>query len=217
MYKQKLINELVDNKIVTIIRGLDKEKIFNTVEALAKGRIKFCEITFSQLGSPSDEETGEILYELSKRYDGKVHIGAGTVLNTRQVEIAKEAGAKYIISPDTNETVVRRTLELGMVSIPGAFTPTEISHAHNLGADLVKVFPCDLLPTEYFKAVSAPLPKVKLMATGGLNIHNIKSYLNSGVACCGIGSGIVNKRIISEGRYDDITDLAKSFVYTIMD
>lgn len=215
MDRESLIKEIEKEKLIVIIRGLKKPELLKTVEAIALGGIKFCEITFSSTSSPSDEEVGESIHALVTKFDGLVHIGAGTVLTQKQVEIAKNAGAEYIISPDTNKLIIEKTLNLGLVSIPGAMTPTEISYANRCGGDFIKVFPSDILSPSYFKALKAPLSNIKLLTVGGINLNNITSYLDVGVSGFGIGSGIINKKLIQNNDYNSITDLAKSFVYKV--
>ena len=129
--------------------------------------------------------------------------------------IARDAGAKYIISPNTDEKVIKKTNECGMVSIPGALTPTEIQYAHACGADFVKLFPADNLGIGYIKAVLAPLSHIKLLAVGGVNENNLKDFLNVGVKGVGIGSNITKKELIKQGQYDEITKLAKKYTIQI--
>lgn len=211
MKKRAIITDIIQNKIIAIVRGLSTEETVKTVEALYKGGIRFAEITFDQSGKTSWEDTADCINKLAEQFKNKVIIGAGTVMNIKQVELAYEAGAEYIISPDTNETVIKKTVELSMVSIPGALTPTEIAYAYSCGADFVKIFPITSLGPDYVTAVLAPLAHIPMLAVGGINIENMNQYLNAGIKGFGIGSNIINKQYIKNGEYDKITSLAKKY------
>lgn len=210
--KEKIINALCENKIIAIIRGVDREKLISLSEALYKGGIRFIEITYSADGKITDEKTAECIKLLCDNFKGKMYIGAGTVLSTKQVELTKNAGGQFIISPDACETVIKRTCELGMVSIPGALTPTEIQAAHKAGADFVKLFPVANLGADYVKAVKTPLSHIKLLAVGGINTENICDYLKLGICGFGIGGNITNKEMLENNDYEALENLARSYV-----
>ena len=152
---------------------------------------------------------------LVKHFEGRMYIGAGTVLTPEQVELVAEAGGRFVISPDTNTGVIEKTKQLDLVSIPGALTPTEVQTAHRAGADFVKLFPVDGLGNAYVKAISAPLSHIKFLAVGGVNEENMASFLRAGVCGFGIGSGMVNRKLIEAGDYGAITELAKKYVAVI--
>ena len=122
--------------------------------------------------------------------------------------MTKEAGGGFIISPNTKERVIKRTAELDMVSIPGAFSPSEIEAAHEFGADFVKLFPVTNLGTEYVKAVKAPLSHIDLLAVGGIDLDNIPLYKQAGVCGFGIGSNITDKSMIANEDWQGIAELA---------
>lgn len=212
---EELIKTVEKEKIIVIVRGVEKKKLIPLAEAMYKGGIRFIEITYSADGSISDEETAENIKMLSERFDGRMYIGAGTVLSESQAELTKSAGGRFIISPDTNPDVIKRTKELGMVSMPGALTPSEIQLAHRSGADFVKLFPITNLGVDYVKAVRAPLSHIKLLAVGGINENNISDYLKAGVCGFGIGSNIVSKKLIAENNFEAITELAKKYVSAV--
>ena len=116
-------------------------------------------------------------------------VGAGTVTNTHLVDLTHAHGGQYIISPDTNVSVIKKTKELGMISMPGAMTPSEVITAHNAGADIVKLFPASDLGPRYLKAVRAPLNHIKIMAVGGINQKNMPDFLAAGACGFGVGGG----------------------------
>ena len=211
----RLIQLIENEKIIVIVRGIVSEKLIPLAEAMYSGGIRFLELTYSADGRVSDEKNAENIKMLSEHFENKIYIGAGTVLNERQVELTKEAGGKFIISPDTNPCVIQRTKELGMVSIPGALTPSEIQVAHRSGADFVKLFPITNLGADYVKAIKAPLSHIRLLAVGGVNENNLSEYLRAGVCGFGIGSNIVSKKLVDENNYEEITELAKKYVSAV--
>ena len=210
--RDKIINSVLENKIIVIVRGVARDKLIPLAQAMYEGGIRLLEITFSADGSTSDEVTGDNIKMLVNHFGDRLHVGAGTVLTEKQVELVKEAGGKFIISPDTNERVIKRTRELSLVSMPGALTPTEIMVAHTAGADFVKLFPISSLGAEYVKAVKAPLSHVKLLAVGGIHDKNMAEYIKAGVCGFGIGSNITDKALINAGEFEKITALARKYV-----
>lgn len=209
--RSRVIEAIEREKIIVIVRGVAADKLIPLAEAMYEGGIRLLEVTYSADGSVSDEETAKNIEMLSKHFEGRMYIGAGTVITEKQVELTKKAGGKFIISPDTYENVIRKTRELDMVSMPGALTPTEIQKVYRCGADFVKLFPITNLGTEYVKAVKAPLSHIKFLAVGGINENNMADYLKAGVCGFGIGSNIVNKKFIDSGDYASITQLAKKY------
>lgn len=210
--RDQIIKSVEENKIVAIVRGIKREDLLPLAEALYEGGIRLMEITYSADGSISDEETADRIKMLVSHFEGRMFIGAGTVLTEKQVELTKNAGGTFIISPDTYENVIKKTRELGMVSMPGALTPSEIQAAHRYGADFVKVFPMTAMGADYLKAVKAPLSHIKMLAVGGVNLDTMKEYLKAGASGFGMGSNFIDKKLIAEGRFDMITDLAKKYV-----
>lgn len=209
--RQEVISEVEKNKIIVILRGYTNEQVIKTVEAMAKGGIKLVEVTFDQSGKITDEETASNIRAIKEHFEGRIRVGAGTVMTVEQVELAYKAGAEYIISPDCYEPVIRKTRELGMVSMPGALTPTEAANAHRWGADFVKLFPNSEMKISYLKALIAPLSHIKFLAVGGINLENFKDYLNAGAKGVGMATNIADRKAILEGDWDKITSLAKSY------
>ncbi len=176
-------------KFMVIARGVPPEKILDHAAALIRGGVKVFEVTFDPRRGMDD--TVKSLKLLKKHFDNELCLGAGTVLNTDAVEAAHDAGVSFIVSPDTSEKVIVRTRELGMVSIPGAYTPNEIVRAHELGADIVKIFP--VLPDQvnYVKVVTAPLAHIPFMVTGGVNPGNVIEFLKTGAIVLGAGATVI--------------------------
>ncbi len=209
--KTEIIRAIEDYKIIAILRRIYMKDFLQTVDALYKGGIRLMEVTFDQAGGFSEETTVEQIKLIKSHYNGQVLAGAGTVMNTRQVRAAYEAGAGYIISPNTSREVIEETVRLGLVSMPGALTPTEIQNAHEWGADFVKVFPADDLGPAYIKGISAPLNHIKLIAVGGISADNLTDYIKAGAVGVGVASSLVNRSLIDSGQFDSLTGLARKF------
>lgn len=213
--REQVIQTIEKEKMVVIVRGVERQKLIPLAEAMYEGGIRLLEITYSANGAVSDEDTAENIRMLSEHFGDRMYIGAGTVIKPEQVDLTKAAGGKFIISPDAYEAVIKRTRELDMVSMPGALTATEIQAAHRAGADFVKMFPITNMGTEYVKAVKAPLSHIRLLAVGGVDQNNIKDYLKAGVCGFGVGSNIINKKMLAEGDFAGITALAKEYVAAV--
>lgn len=213
--RKKIIEAVEREKIITIVRGVRPEYLIPLAEAMYEGGIRLMEITYDATGKVSDEETARNIELLATQFEGRMFVGAGTVIRENQVELTKKAGGQFIISPDTFESVIEKTRELDMVSMPGALTPTEIQSAHRMGADFVKMFPIVNLGLDYVKAVKAPLSHIKLLAVGGVNESNMTDFLGAGISGFGIGTNIVNKKLIEAGEFDEITELAKRYTERI--
>lgn len=204
----KLINE---KKIIAILRKVPMDAFADTVKALYEGGIRMMEVTFDQSGEMFEETTCDQIRYIKDNFP-QISPGAGTVMTVEQVKKAIDAGAQYIISPNVNENVIKETLKLGAVSMPGAFTPSEAANACAWGADYVKIFPVGNMGAGYVKDVSAPLSNVRFLAVGGINDKNMKSFLDAGCVGVGIGSCLVNKKMIKERRFDELKELAKKYV-----
>ncbi len=212
MSEDKTISTILENKIIAIVRGIAGDRILNTAKALYAGGIRAIEVTFNQSSSTCVEDTSNAIEALCSEFGECMCVGAGTVISQEQLYAANKAGAKYIISPHLDLEIVRETKKLGLVSMPGCFTPSEIVAAHAAGADIIKLFPAGVLGIPYIKAIRAPISHVPLAAVGGVDENNIKDYMGAGISCFGIGSNIVKESLIKDGQYDEITELAKKFV-----
>ena len=215
--KEQIIKAIENEKLVVIVRGIERKDLIPLAEAMYAGGVRLLEITYSADGSTSDEETADRIKMLAERFDGRMYIGAGTVLTEKQVELTAAAGGRFIISPDTNEAVIKKTSYLGLVSMPGALTPTEIQTAHKAGADFVKVFPAGNLGVEYVKSVKAPLSHIKMLAVGGINLESIPDYKKIGISGFGLSSNIIDKKKVEAGDFASITALAEKYVNLIKD
>lgn len=212
MEKNEVVSSILEHKIIAIMRGLDPIACLSTAKALYVGGIRLVEVTFDHHSQNGLMNTVEAISMIREHFGNDFFVGAGTVLTSEEVEMAARAGAQYILSPDTNPVVINRTLELELVSIPGALTPTEIMAAYNAGADFVKIFPASELGPDYIKAIRSPISHVRLLAVGGVHDGNAHDFLAAGVIGLGIGGNLVNKNWIALKQYEKITDEAKKLV-----
>lgn len=209
MTQQEIMQRVLEEKVIAIVRGVEPAQCMKVAEALYAGGIRLMEVPFNAKDPSSDETTAACIAALAEKYGETMLVGAGTVLNVRQVERTAEAGGKYIIAPNVDVDVIRRTVELGMVSMPGAMTPTEIQTAHEAGAGFVKLFPAANLGTDYVKAIRAPLSHVKLLAVGGVSEKNFADFLKAGMVGAGVGGNLANKAWIENGEFEKITEVAR--------
>lgn len=206
-------DKILTGGIITILRGLDLNLAEKAIAAIHAGGIHLAEITFDQTAPP--EITAHIISALTKKFEGQVLIGAGTVMTVEQLYEAYNAGAAFIISPNTDSLIIHETKRLGLLSIPGAYTATEVARCYADGADIVKIFPSDTAGPSYIKALRGPLNYIPLAAVGGVNLENIQDFFKAGVCCVGIGSNIVNKNTLLENNFDKIRMLAAAYAAKI--
>lgn len=204
-----VLEAIYSGKIITILRGLSPEDTLHAVQAICDGGISLAEITFDQTKPPC--VTADVIRTLCGHFSGRMHIGAGTVMTMEQLHAAYDAGAEYIISPNADLDIIRETKRLGLVSIPGAFTATEVSQCWAAGADIVKIFPADSVGPAYLKALRGPLHHIPLSAVGGVTLDNIRSFLEAGACCVGIGANIIDKKAVLAGDFDAIRSLAAAY------
>lgn len=203
------------DRLVILARGIRTEVLAQALEACADAGVTLFESTFDHRVDDPVTENREKLKALKKALGDRIRFGAGTVLCKEEVQAAFDAGCEYIISPDSNEEVIRETKRLGMLSIPGAMTPTEICHAWNIGADVVKLFPADDVGFHYIQNLKGPLPHIPLMATGGVNPVTIPQFLKAGITAVGTGITVFRPDLVAAEDYEGIGVLAKMHVDAI--
>ncbi len=184
-------DRIVSGGVIAILRGIPKDKLIPLAEAITKGGVKNIEITLVHTNEETIKGSLEKINMLANS-GLDIFVGAGTVLTAEQVHLAKDAGANYIISPDAKESVIKETKKLGLLSMPGALTPSEIAMAYDWGGDIIKVFPANAMGPDYLKAVKAPLKHVPVAAVGGVNISNVQKYIDAGACCIGVGGVLAN-------------------------
>jgi len=210
--REAMIQKILDEKVIAIVRGIYGEDCLNLARALHEGGVNLLEVTFDQKSAAERQRTCDTIHLLTETLGNSMAFGAGTVTTVEMVEMAREAGSRFIISPDTNEAVIRATVAADMVSIPGALTPTEIAHAHNCGADFVKLFPANAMGPAYLKSICAPLSHVRILAVGGVDERTVGDYLAAGAVGAGVASCLFKKEWVQAGEWARITEASKAFV-----
>ncbi len=203
------LSRIIDSGVIAVIRLKNKSSIKNVVNALVKGGIKCVEITMTV------PDADQIISELDKEFQDSIILGAGTVTKSEDAQMLISNGAKFIVSPILNMDIIKTCNKADIVCIPGCFTPTEIFNAWNSGADIIKVFPATSLGPRYIKDLLAPFPEIKLIPTGGVSIDNAGEWILAGAAAVGIGSNLLDPKLISENKYEEITKLAKQLIENI--
>ena len=206
MGRQHDIERIQSEGIVAIIRAPSSEQLVNVARALYEGGINVIEVTFTVPG------VLEILADVRKDLGDKILLGAGTVLDTETARAALLAGAEFIVSPTVNRDVIELCNRYDKVVIPGAFTPTEVLAAWEAGADVVKIFPAGGGGPGYLKAIHGPLPQIRLMPTGGVDLSTLGDFVKAGACSVGLGSALVEKRAVEEGNMARIRELAGQYV-----
>lgn len=207
---EQILETIEKKKIIVIVRRTYGEDLMNLTRALHDGGIRLMECTFDQSDPECLKKTGDSIRMLTEAFPD-MYFGAGTVLNRDQVNAAAKAGGRFIISPNTNTDVIGYTKSLGLISIPGAMTPSEILAAHDAGADVVKLFPAIDLGLTYVKNIKGPISHVKLLATAGVNEENFADFLKVGYIGAGISGRLTDKKVIACGNFEEFTHRAEAF------
>lgn len=213
--RQQVIEKIIEKKVIAIVRGIYDEECLGLARALHAGGVDLMECTFDQESAEERQKTVNTIKLLIAELGDQMCFGAGTVTSVEMVNLAKEAGAQFIVSPNTDEAVIRATVAADMVSIPGALTPTEIKFAHDCGGDFMKVFPACNMGISYFKNIRAPLQQCRLLAVGGVNEKDAADYMAAG--CCGVGVAgcLFKKEWIRAGEWEKITEASKALLNTL--
>jgi 2-dehydro-3-deoxyphosphogluconate aldolase / (4S)-4-hydroxy-2-oxoglutarate aldolase len=209
MSKEDPLRQILDGGIVAVVRSPDGAQLVEVARALVDGGVKAVEITLTV------PDALDVMRQVRQALGTRILLGAGTVLDPETARAALLAGAEYIVSPTVNLDVIRLCQRYDKVVMPGAFTPTEILTAWEAGADIVKVFPADVLGPPFFKALRGPLPQVRLMPTGGVDLTTAAAFLQAGACCLGIGGQLVEPKAVAARDFDRIRDLARQYVQVV--
>lgn len=204
--KESILSRVRAVGLLAVIRGPSPQLTLQMVEALVAGGVSGIEITYS---TPN---AAEVVKTLDGRYGESILLGMGTLTEVRQVAEAQQAGARYIVSPHLDESLAQAMISTGLLTMIGAFTPSEVVHAHHLGSDVVKLFPGSLGGPAYLKALRGPFPHIPMMPTGGVSQDNIGEWLAAGAIAVGAGSNLCPTTLAKEGRFEEITSIARTFV-----
>lgn len=206
-----LLSMIETQKVIAICRKIYGSDLLTIADALLQGGIHLIEVTFDQKDADCLQKTSRAIAALKTRFPN-MQVGAGTVLTKEQVSAAADSGATFIISPNTSPNVIEFTKSRGLVSIPGAMTPSEILLAHDAGADFVKLFPAAALGIPYAKSILSPISHVRLIATGGIGVDNLEQFLAAGFAGAGVGGSLCDTKLIAAGKCGALTSLARALM-----
>jgi 2-dehydro-3-deoxyphosphogluconate aldolase/(4S)-4-hydroxy-2-oxoglutarate aldolase len=203
--KEKQLAQVLDSGIVAVIRSPESQQLVDVARALADGGVTVIEITMSV------PRALDVLGQVREALGDRILLGAGTVLDAETARAVLLAGAEFIVAPTLNLDVIRLCRRYDRLVMPGAFTPTEILAAWEAGADIVKVFPADVVGPAFFKALQGPLPQIRLMPTGGVDLTTAAAFIKAGACCLGIGGQLVEPRAVRERNFDRIRELARQY------
>jgi 2-dehydro-3-deoxyphosphogluconate aldolase/(4S)-4-hydroxy-2-oxoglutarate aldolase len=206
MPKPDQLSRVHSSGIIAVIRAASGELLADVAEALLAGGVDVMEVTFTV------PRAHQVLERVAERLGNRILLGAGTVLDTETARIALLSGAEFIVSPTVNTDVIQLCRRYDKLVLPGALTPTEVLTAWEAGADIVKIFPSDLTGPAYLKALAGPLPQVRMMPTGGVNLQTAADFLKAGAFALGIGGSLVDPQAVAAGDLKKIESLAKQYV-----
>ncbi|KHD85594.1 bifunctional 4-hydroxy-2-oxoglutarate aldolase/2-dehydro-3-deoxy-phosphogluconate aldolase [Bacillus ginsengihumi] len=209
--KVKLLQRLLDGGVIAVIRRVPGDKMIPLAESLIEGGVTALEVTLDHPDALSSIRT------LSAQLKSRAIVGAGTVIDSASATMAIHHGAEFIFSPSLHQDAIKTALRYGKVAVPGVMTPSEMITAMEWGADMVKIFPASGLGVKYIKDVKGPLSHIPVIPTGGVNLENVSSYIEAGVAAVGVGGNLVNLKLIEEGNFKKITESAKQYVHAVQE
>ena len=209
MKKEEVIKSLLECGAVAVIRLSDPNKLIKVAKAIYEGGVSGIEITMTVPNAI------EVIADANKEIGAYMNVGVGSVLDANTAQRAIDAGANYVVSPIFKKDIVEMAHRNGVPAMPGAFTPTEIQTAFEAGADVVKVFPADVVGMAFFKGVLAPMPHLKLMPTGGVTLTNAGDWLRAGACAVGVGTALLDKKAIESENYTVLTENAKILMESI--
>ncbi|AUX44559.1 2-dehydro-3-deoxyphosphogluconate aldolase [Sorangium cellulosum] len=210
MNREQVVRRIEEIGIVPVVRAPRGELAVRAARALCAGGIEVIEITMTVPDALS------VMHEIASRMGDHVLVGAGTVLTADAARGCIEAGAEFIVSPGLDLEVIRAAHDLGKAVFPGALTPTEVITAWNAGADTVKLFPCSAMGgAKYLRALRAPLPEVKLMPTGGVNLTTARDFIEAGAVALGVGGELVDAAALAAGKDEVLTERAREFMSVV--
>jgi 2-dehydro-3-deoxyphosphogluconate aldolase/(4S)-4-hydroxy-2-oxoglutarate aldolase len=209
MSKELHLRRVLDVGIVAVVRSPDSGQLVDVVRALADGGVTVAEITMTVPNAL------DVLRAARKELGDRVLLGAGTVLDPETARAVLLAGAEFIVAPTVNLDVIRLCQRYAKLVMPGAFTPTEILTAWEAGADIVKVFPADVVGPAFFKALKGPLPHIRVMPTGGVDLTTAPAFLKAGACCLGVGGQLVDPKLVAAQQFGRIRELAQQYVAVV--
>src|SRR2546426_604903 len=204
--KSEIISLLTQSGIIAVVRAQRQDQILPLSEALVAGGVIAVEIT---LTTPNAIQA---IRETKQQLGARALIGVGTVLEAAACRAAIEAGAEFVVSPILRPELVGIARSADRPIMLGAYTPTEAQLAHEAGADFIKIFPADRLGPAYIQAIRGPLPHLRIVPTGGVDLHTAADFLAAGCAALGVGSSLLTREILQAGNWPELSRLARAFV-----
>lgn len=207
--RRRTVDGLIEGRAVAVIRLRDSSKLMDVVEAIRAGGVRSVEITMTVPGAL------EQISVLGRALGDEILLGVGSVLDAETARRAVDAGARYVVSPVLRPEVIAEAHKFGAAALPGCFSPSELQRAHEGGADIIKVFPADVVGMPFFRAVLAPMPHLRLMPTGGVTLDNAGDWLRAGACAVGVGSALLDRSAIADGRYEVLTQNARRLMESL--
>jgi len=205
MDKRKAVQIIEESGVIAIMRAQSSGQLLQAADAIQAGGVQAIEVTMTTPGAL------EVIAEARKRYGAELLFGAGTVLDPETGRAAILAGAQFVVAPTLNLGLIELCRRYSIPVMPGAYTPTEALTAWEAGADIVKIFPADVGGPAYLKAIRAPLPQLKLCPVGGVDLDTAADFIKSGAACLGVGSALINQKLLDSGDFAELTRRAVRF------
>ena len=209
MSRETDLARVLDCGLVAVVRAPDPTHLLNVIKALAEGGVCVAEVTLTVPNAL------DVIRAAKADLGSRVLLGAGTVLDPETARAAILAGAEFLVSPTVNLDVIKLARRYDKLVFPGAFTPTEILAAWEAGADVVKVFPAEVLGPAFFKAMRGPLPQVRLMPTGGVDLNTAGDFLRAGACCLGVGSQLVDPKAVAREDFEFLRGLAWQYTQAV--
>ena len=205
----EILERLVGAGIVAVIRAQSSAHLMSVAEAIKQGGVDCIEVTMTTPNAL------HVISEVSEKYGDEVLIGVGSVLDSETARAAILAGAQFVVGPTFDPRVIEISHRYDRPVVPGCFTPTEIANAWSAGADLVKLFPATAVGPQYIRDILGPLPQVRIVPTGGVDLQNAGDFIKAGAAALAVGSAMVDKQAVADGRFDVVTETARKFVEAV--
>ena len=209
MTKDQIIDGLLTPGVVAIIRADNSEQLIQASRALIEGGVSGIEITMTTPNAL------QVIADVRRVFGDKVLAGVGSVLDVKTAEAAIAAGAEYVITPVLKPEVIAFCRRIGKPIFSGSYTPTEAQTAFELGADFIKIFPADGLGPKYIQAIRGPLPHLKIVPTGGIDVNTAGDFIKAGCVAVAAGSSLVSKEILKNQDWAKLTDLASQFIAAV--
>ncbi len=204
--REEIVRTIIDCGVIAVVRLSESSRLVQVAEAIREGGVNVIEFTMTTPNAL------QVLEECVGQYGEEVLWGAGTVLDAETARAAILAGAQFVVSPTTNGDSINLCHRYGKVAIPGTLTPNEILAAQEMGADMIKVFPANVFGPRYMRDVMAPLPQVKLVPTGGVDLNTAGDFIKNGAVAVCVGSALVDRKAVAEGNFARLTELARRYI-----